>query len=504
MKKYLLIFFSILVFSTPVSADETSFYCDADTFLSFTTGTASGSVANLCADDTSYLTYTNDTQGYIWQNIPSDLWNFPQNVVIDGFHIETVMRKTSTGDNSSYYVISVDRDVTTTPNSGRITTSASGCITDADPPDPYPCGPYLTGNGQATYQAYWRNYGVGHSNHITVDDIVTGDFAIGLYRQSAGSKTFEFDKIFVSVVYHYVNFDITVDASTADANAGKVYMDLSGSFPLDMDEGQFSCRVDIFERCSGTGVAGFTSQTPVAKLYMYEEEPPPRSTNTQQGIYSVGGFDGTYSFESVQVPYRPGMDCDYPTISQCYDTNCESYQTWNPVINDYVTKQRCTDTSIYESQSIFSSGENYVPNSTASPSASIGMGSYTDPDCDIEFVCAVVDNIKQFFVALFVPSDTFSSLLLLEFQEDLQLRAPFAYVYPVFFFDTSDPTISDDLPTIEFEFGEIDSQDMAQPIFQNATFVNGIFDKVKDFTTFALYLCLVIYLIVLGRRLLPQ
>lgn len=504
MKKFIFLLLAFLFITSPVKAEYSSYLCDDTNILSSTTGTPSGSVSNLCVDDTSYLTYTNDTSGYLWQKIDSNVWNFPDNVVIDGFHIEVIMRKTTTGDNSGYYTIYVDKDVDTTPASGALATSASGCVQNAVSPDPYPCGPYLIGNSQATYQAYWRNYDSSHANYVTAEDVMTGTFGIGLRRNSGPSKTFEFDKMWVRVDFHYEDFAITVDDSTADANAGKVYLDLSGGFPLDMSEGQFSCRVDLFERCSGTGVAGFTSQTPVARLYMFEQDPPPKNTNALQGIYATGGFDGTYSFTDVQVPYRPGMDCDYPTIAQCYDTNCESYQTWNPNINDYVTKQRCTDTSIYTSQSVFSGQDNYVPSTVASPSATIGMGSYTDPDCDIEFICSVVDGFKSFIVSMFVPSDDFSSLVVLELQEDLSLRAPFAYIYPVFFFNTTDPTVTTDLPDIEYDFGTIGTEEISLPIFQNATFVNGVVDNVKDFVTFALYLVLVFYLIILGRRLLPQ
>ena len=248
------------------------------------------------------------------------------------------------------------------------------------------------------------------------------------------------------------------------------------------------CQIQLFERCTASGRAGFTSQTPIAHINFSGETPQSLTTKQSDGYYT-GASDlassDAWDFDDVEAPLHAGYSCSYP----------QSYYCGTMVDGEFIISK--------QGQGILASGANYNASLVATPSATTNQPSDLQVDCQNDIVCKFIELIKQFFVGLFVPSSDFNEVAFQETKDQLTSHAPFAYVYPIFSFSTTDPATSSALPNFQFTSTSL-GPTIVGGIDPSLTVIATTIATIKTVLRFALYGAFVVYMFLLTRRILPQ
>ncbi|HAS92500.1 MAG TPA: hypothetical protein DCS12_09830 [Clostridiales bacterium] len=509
-KLIILIIFFFFIVPQSIFAEQSSYWFDnsAQLFYTNTAGTTSGSVGNMADEDGVYYQINDYYQHVLYFSPTTSVWNIPVNTEIKGISIQLkVLMPESPPGTSKYYFARVSKSETITSLNDFISSYTNSCNVGSDYSAcsiPFNEGLLMVNSttNPTEGEIAWINPPVGHPDHVTAEDFINGNVKIGIWNSSTARYDYHIDYMRVSLWYDLATANIDINESTASASLGYAGLDVSGSIPISPITSDTWCQISLYEKCSATGKAGWTSSSPVTKLRTYAS-----ATSCSQSpptLYCSSGFDGNYSFTGIQVPFHSGFTCTYPALIQCYERNCETVEYWSTTANDYLEKQVCDDydSLIYEEQSVNADGVNYNENLTLEPEATIDAPEDLQPDCGSDPICAVTKSIKDFFSWLFVPDQTALNLTINDYRDVLSSRAPFAYVYAFF---NNNFTSPDDTSDFEFVLSvDFDGSTYSQGIPEEFTAFSQIIDTMKGVLTFLLYAIFIFYMILLPKRILPQ
>ena len=269
---------------------------------------------------------------------------------------------------------------------------------------------------------------------------------------------------------------VEIDQSTATASASLGYGWLDFSGDTSTASAQMSCRIDILQRCSGGDSASFTTESPVAHVVLddaytsTEELYGPGSSYFSGYGWGSPESDSTWKADRVRVPYREGMDCEYPTATVCTVGH----------------------------ELIYESPPDANPLTTASQPPGLFSGTSTTPESSNPLVW-VWNQIKNWFTAFFYPKLTLTEYEIAQLDAKMQTKAPFAYFYTITTINFDDVATSS-APMIVLPVGGMGGL----PFTQNITLPDVIGDFASLFRnaiSIVLWFVFVVYLFFLGRRL---
>jgi len=337
----------------------------------------------------------------------------------------------------------------------------------------------------------------GNCALLTDDRIKDGNYRI--YLQGS-NLTFTIDGLEYWAAYSVPVPSVSVSGSTASASAGLALLSLSGDTTYTSSVS--ACTINLFQRCSRSGYANDNSQTPVATILLDATDPRTTTSRVSGNTYYGAGYSPSsseWTATNVEVPYQAGWSCDYPTTISCEDRPpCSSY-----VDDDGDTHNYCPPPiSRVQSQGIAAGSGNYDSNLVASPSATVGTTPYLEPECSAtDFICSIYSRFTKFVWDLFTPDASFNQVLVNSLQKDLAVRAPFAYVYPVFNLDLSNPGGSSGSAAISIPITVAGQAIPAFSLASNNETLGTLNTAFRSFFQVVLWLVFVLYLFGLSKRL---
>ena len=249
-----------------------------------------------------------------------------------------------------------------------------------------------------------------YSSHV-IDhaDINSPNFGIKFITSTNGSPTYSIKDIKISVNYSLTGsgFSMSVDSSTASPSGQYVLLNLSGETATISTDLQ--CKYSIHERCSRAGFAGYTSTTPVARIFLdtlnNATETIARGSGEWLGHDWTMPSDKTWVAENVKVPYRAGWSCDYPYSYYCSIDHEVVYE------NNFLIDQSLVAT----------------PSATnpETPEISDVPNVITQPFQWLMY------QLKQFFIWFFGIDTTINEAYLYSLQGEITTRFPFGYIAPL-------------------------------------------------------------------------
>ena len=338
-----------------------------------------------------------------------------------------------------------------------------------------------TGTTTYTDTFYWSDNEPTHTDvedyfdlYGTPDDLYTViEFSIGSTTQTLRIYDYKIRITYTDPV------NINLDSAEASASAQTVRFDLSGDTGVAGDN--ITCKTQIFESCSRSGYAGWTSDTPVATIW-HEDNGNTETVNRGGGDWESYGYsstNSTWQADGVTVPYNPEYDCSYPThlvcterVIECGELGC----SW-------------TDTIIHADRS----------SGTITPTAGITSTGFTEPE-PTNPLAWVIWKLKQTFWELFRPDFGLINQEYQALKSSIQTKAPFAYVYPIFTLDfspvASEETLTLSIPTAVDDTYIPDTIEWTMP-----SSLDAFFDLFKAGISVLLGLLFILYLFSVSRRL---
>ena len=379
--------------------------------------------------------------------------------------------------------------------SGNTTNTQDIDLTIAGSP-PDSCGgtlPYITISNSIIDKLVESANCDDFSVRATITNLNSGDF--GIWIRNDGNQTISWDTISMNVIYTDPQFSIDDSNSTASPSAGLIITDLSGLVAT--TGADLKCDVSIFSKCTKEGYASDQSQTPIAHLQMSGYDPSDYTINNGNNYYTpahdIANENDWYATD-ISLPYKPGWSCVYPISYSCYRQECSSYQ-----ING-TQHYTCGDIVPVESeQGINPNGENYNASLYFDPTASANTTALFEADCGSDWICNFKVWFKETAYNLFVPSSTLDSYAIDAFKDDLNSRAPFAYINSIYDLDFTDTQGSTDSPDIQLAFtppqGNLTVNWTSNGLVESAVYsIRGIIQVV-------LWIIFIGYIIVRGRNL---
>lgn len=454
MKKIILIIFFLLI-AGPVHADTG--------YLWPSTGTTDGSsYANTQSQDSNYNSWGSVTSEYLIGYFPENDY-LPENVVIDAFLFQFRIRTpTPSGGWSWFPQWSI--------NDGGTFTAGAACGLGNETLGGKPCQ-YNTTTSFALADMSVDNDG---AHKVTPAEVNSGHFQFKIF-QSTGTKTTDIDYWRVGFMWHDAEAGIT--SSTASVSGQIVWLNLQGDTAT--SSATMDCRIDILERCTRSGYAGWTSQTSVAKIKLSPSYTAP-TRNLGGGVFTGYGWgnpttDSTWQADNVEVPYNAGYSCDYPMAQICYDRNT------NEVIS---YKNYSTD-----------------PQFVATPSAGLTSTTFTEPE-PTNPLSWIVWKIQQIFWGIFGVHEDFNYQVYEELKSNFESKAPFAYAVALFDMDLSAPTVATAAPTITLSFVHTLAPSFPDSVAVSApTELVTLLSYTRPVLTMLLWLLFIAYLFFVPRRL---
>jgi len=377
----------------------------------------------------------------------------PGNATIDGIQIEIVGYTSNSSAGRQIWVeLSKDNGATWQTN------SVDNDLMWINPDTSATIHTYYTGTDNVNFNLYNWSY----------DDFNNGNLRIRLGANDNQLTTFYVDYINVVVRYDIPNSSLHIDSSEASASGQFVLLDLSGT--TSTVSALMQCNIGLFEKCTKSGYAGYTSTTPVAHILLDGINKPTETKDLGGGYYIGRGWGGTSSnwwADNVAVPYNPGYECSYPWSIICTDGVGE------PLIDDYSTN----------------------PTMIATPSAGLTETEYTEPE-PTNPLAWVVWKIKQTLIELFIPHDETILQQSQYFQSLLATKAPTAYVTAVLSLDWTTAQQATAPPTIHIELSHTEGGIIPDIHWEAPDFFISAMSTIRSALLVVLWLSFVLYIVV--------
>lgn len=292
----------------------------------------------------------------------------------------------------------------------------------------------------------------------------------------------------------------SLDSSTASPSAGLAYLNMSGDFAT--SGANLKCKVSLMSICNKTGYAEDKSNSSVATISFDAKSPSSSTIDLGNGYYTgISNLttNGIWSADNVAVPYKQGWTCTYPSSYQCVNQECSTY-----FING-IPHTTCGETTIVtEEQGVVSSSPHFEPNFIATPSATNDTPDIFEGDCGSDWICSFKNWLLQQAFKLFVPHVDLNTQFISLYKTQLNQKAPFAYVIPIFSMDLTNPSTTSAIPSFTFAFpGTLfNSGSDISYTWTDSGVVSTVVTGFRTTINVLIWACFIVYLFYLGRRIL--
>ena len=300
------------------------------------------------------------------------------------------------------------------------------------------------------------------------------DFAVNLNTSTNGTPVYFIDSVKTEIRYTLPPNTIQVDSATASPSGQYVALNLSGS--TSTHSADMQCDIGLFEKCSKEGYAGWVSATPVTHIKLDGSYTGSSTIATEYGAYTAHGWGNSadWSVEGVRVPYNAGYECTYPYSIYC----------------------------TVDHRVIFSSSYGDNPALVATPSSGLSAVNYSEPEPSNPLAW-VVWKLRQTAFELFVPHSDYVQQGKELLQENVESRAPFAYVNAALSLDWSGnaPTATA-APTIVFPVTNTGGGVLSDVSVPFPSILVSALGTIRGAFNIMLWLLFIVYLIIRIRSVL--
>lgn len=316
---------------------------------------------------------------------------------------------------------------------------------------------------------YFTNYGWDPSTFVVIVQSAIGSTVQDLRIHDIQVK------VAYEPVTSIVNF--TGEAS-ASAQLVKLSMDGYTAYAGE----NVTCDLAVFQECTREGFAGISSDTPVAHIKLDPNNDLDFTNSLGGGYYDGYGYSETSSHwfaDNVEVPYNPGFTCHYPIQTTCVHQELTCNEEDPPI---------CT----------WGASTVVVSSYDEGLTREVVHSSLFDEPEPSDPLSWIVWKAKQILYDFFTFNGADTLDVVQDFRQQLDARAPFGYMSPLFDLDLSDPATGSAVPDITFTIPGVDTP---------YTFVPGSdllswFSLIKNACRIVIWLIFVGYLFMLPRRLI--